>query len=108
MTGYADKMLLVLSTTRKSWRNAFASLTVDFGGTTTGLEARRHGGLNRRQALATASITQAAASLFPTSIASAGPQSTVISKPFNQQFLNKAILPPDPALGEVLVQAVDL
>lgn len=48
VTRTSDEMLIIMAVSKIPWKNAFRTMTVDFGGTNAEFEVRRHGELRRR------------------------------------------------------------
>ena len=100
---YEDGQLLVLSTVRIPWKHAVHSITVDFGSSDDSYDLREWPKLQRRQATTTASVVASPTNslTFPTPTSSGATQATSITEQFNRQWIDKAILPPDGALGQL-------
>lgn len=92
---------ITLDVTRMQWRNAFQSLTVGFGGSSSDFEIRRHPSLRKRQdsepSITSTSDDSTASSTISFPVppsSSATPEAHDAHGDIGFQFLDKAILPP--------------
>lgn len=88
--------LIMLTVTRMQWRNAFQSLTVSFGGSSSNFEVRRHPSLHKRQNSEPTGVSTASSTIsFPVPPSSSPtPKAHDARGDVGFQFLNQAILPP--------------
>lgn len=85
-------LVIMLTVTRMQWRNAFQSLTVSFGGSSSNFEVRRHPSLRKRQNSAPTASSTISFPIPPSS--SPTPKAHDARGDVGFQFLNQAILPP--------------